>query len=333
MGSSRSTTISSQTKTLGKLYIPSKSRTPLARLRETLDEAERAVTHLGDGGYKAVDLLHLLDQIADQLEDLDERGVDARVERTRLETIERRLKRRQASVSREVGKALEEERRNTQPERSRWWWYLDEAVAQDRRSRWKRLIAVAALTIALLAGAWQAYRHFLAPPPEVAQAYRHVEDGRTQLDEGHLEAALADFQSATALTPNDPEPWLWKGVLLQHLEEPAAAGEAFATANGLYDSTFDFLINRGGIYLEAGDTEKARDDAAAAIDLEPDRGWGYYLRAAIAAHEGHYADALVDLERANELAQANGNRRLQALAARQKAQTELMRLGGGPGSD
>jgi len=35
-----------------------------------------------------------------------------------------------------------------------------------------------------------------------------------------MEAALADFQEATRLTPDDPEPWAWVAVILMQLDGP-----------------------------------------------------------------------------------------------------------------
>jgi tetratricopeptide (TPR) repeat protein len=305
---------------MGKLYVPSKAHTAVDHVREALDQAEWAVQNLSDAGPRALELLHLLDQIDQELHDLEQRGVDLRVEKTRFKTVQSKLEQRKGRFLSQVGPALKEERERIEPARSRGWWYLDETAAEQRRRRLWRVTAGTAAVIALLAGAWLAYRQFLAPPPEVGQAFRRIEAGRSLAAEGDLRTALEDFDAATELTPDDPEPWLWKGALHNQLGEAAKAREAFAQAEPLYDTTVDFILNRGRVYLQAGDVERAKADVRTALDLDPMSDWGYYLRAGIAIRENDYDAALADLERAAQLAEAHGNGRLQAMATTQRAQ-------------
>ncbi len=323
--SSKCTTNLHPTKTVGKLYIPSKTRTPADRVREALDQAEHAISNLSDAGPRALELLHLFDQIDQELHQLEQRNVDVRVERTRFETIQRQLEHRKQCFLNQASRALKEERDGIEPARTDWWWYLDEAAAEQRRRRWRQVAAGVAAVIFLLAGAWLAYKQFLAPPPEVSKAFRSMEAGRSQVAEGNLRAALEAFDAATELTPDDPEPWLWKGALHDQFGEPAEAEEAFAAAKPLYETSFGFVLNRGRIYLQSGDVGKAKADVKAAIDLNPTSGWGYYLRAGIAVREGDYEAALADLDLAAELARENGDQRLQAMATTQRAQLIKMR--------
>jgi tetratricopeptide (TPR) repeat protein len=310
---------------VGKLYVPSQARTPVDRVREALDQAERATSNSREANPQALELLHLFDQIHRELHELEQRDVDVRVERSRFEAVQRQLDLHKRRFLTKMGSTLEEEREKVEPAQARWWWYLDAAAAKQRRQRFRRVAAGASAVIVLLIGVWLAYKRFLAPPPEVSQAFRRMETGRSQVTNGNLQAALEDFDAATELTPDDPEPWLWKGVLHDQLGEPAKAENAFATAEPLYETASGFVLNRGQIYLQAGDLEKAKADAGTAIDLDPRSGWGYYLRAGIAVAEGNYDASLADLERAAELAGKNGNGRLQALAASRRAQLMQMR--------
>lgn len=309
---------------MGKLYVPSKARTPVDRVRELLDQAEEEVSTLRGSGPEALRLLHLLDEIEDDLSQLERQNGDVRVERTNLETIQRRLKDRQGRFLRETGRALKEERMRVEPARARWWWYLDEAATAERRHKLLRIGAGAAALIALLTVAWLAYQRFLAPPPEVGQAYRQMETGRRQLEEGDSGAALDAFAAAAQLTPTDPEPWLWKGVVHHQLDEGSEAGEAFDTAHRLYDTRFDFVLNRGRVYLQTGAVEQAESDVETALALDPDSGWAYYLRAGIAVRHSDLAAALADLEEAARLAQESGDAELQALTSTQRA--SLLRM-------
>lgn len=304
---------------MGKLYVPSKARTPTDRVRQVLSRAETNISSLRGSGPEALQLLHQFDQIADDLSELKRHNVDVRVESTKFEALQCQLEDRKRRFLREAGMALQEQRARIEPARSRWWWYLDEAGARERRRTLLRVGAGAAAVLALLTVAWLAYQRFLAPPPEVGQAFRRMEAGMDQIAEGELHGALAAFEAATELTPDDPEPWLWNGVVHNQLDEVDEAENAFDAARDLYDTPFDFALNRGRAYLQAGNTERAQSDLERAIGLNPDSGWSYYLRAGIAVRKGNHDAALADLDRAATLAQENGDSQLAALASTQRA--------------
>jgi tetratricopeptide (TPR) repeat protein len=309
---------------MGRLYVPSKTLTPLDRVREALDEAERAFSNLRGAGPQAIRMLHLFDQIARDLGALDQESVEVRVERSRFEMIQAQLRRRKRRFLNEIGDDLKPARQEVAPERSSWWWYLDEEAAKQLRRTLLRAGALTTAVIALLAVAYVAYQRFLAPPPSVGQAFRHMQAGERLVEEGDADAAIEDFRAAADLTPEDPEPWLWQGVLYEGLNEPDKAQNAFAVAQSLFDEPLHFYLNRGRVYLEAGQVDKAENDARRAIAADPASGWSYYLRAGIAVRRGDYDSALADLDRATDLAQAAGDTQLAAMARTQ--QVQVMRL-------
>jgi tetratricopeptide (TPR) repeat protein len=315
---------------VGKLYVPSKSLTPLDRVREALAEAEQVLSNMRGAGPEAVQLLHLLDQIARDLETLDQEDVDVRVERSRFEMITSRLERRKGRFLKEAGSALEPAREQVGPEPSHAWWYLDRTASRQRRRTLLRVGAAATAVLAVLTVAWLAYERFIAPPPSVRQALRHVDAGQELVAEGAFDTALEDFEKAAQLTPENPEPWLWQGVLLDGLNEPGEARNAFDVAQSLYDTTFDFYLNRGRVYMQAGQLEKAEADTDRAIDQSAESGWSYYLRASIRFRMGDYDRALADLDRAAELADEAGDTQLEALARTQRAQ--LLQMAPAPDS-
>ncbi len=305
---------------MGKLYVPSKPHTPVDAIRNRLEQADQIVSRRNPTPSQAFELLHLLDEIGAQLEELEAQEVDVRVERARFETVQKELKRCKGRFISPTTGTLEEERTRVDSARSRWWWYLPEVAKEERRRRWLRLAKWAAVAVLALGALWVVYDRFLAPPPEKRQAYRHLEAGRSEVANGQLRAAVAEFTAATELTPDDPEGWLWRGVIHDELGNDEQTETAYAAAEQLYATLHEFLLNRGRVYLQAGNLEQAKADVKAAIDEDATSGWGYYLRAGIAVREGDRDAALADLERAAELAAVNESDDLAAMVATQRSQ-------------
>jgi tetratricopeptide (TPR) repeat protein len=309
---------------MGKLYVPSQTLTPLDRVREALDRAESGLSGFQGAGSQALELLHLCDQIANELGELDRTQADVRAERVRFEMVQGRLRRSGQDILREFDTGLRQAREQVQPDPSHWWWYLDDAVVSQRRRTLLRAGAGAVAAIGLLAVAVLAYQRFLAPPPEVGQAFRRFEAGRDLVEAGNLHAALEDFAAAADLTPDDPEPWLWQGVVYDRLGDAIQAEHAFQAAQPLFETTLDFYLSRGRAYLESGQTEQAELDAQRAMVEDPGSGWAYYLQAAIEVDRGDHEQALEDLDQAAELGKAAADYRLEALARTQRSY--VMRL-------
>lgn len=304
---------------MGKFFVPATARTPAGRVRETLDLAELRVANLRHSGPQALELLHLLDQAARGLGELEESGMDVRAEQARLETVQRQLERQQRRFLAEAGAALLKERATVQPDRAHPWWFLDEMAARQRQRQLRRLLTRGTVALLILAGGWLAYDRFIAPPPEVRQAFQHSATGEALVEERDLQAALAEFAAAAALTPDDPQPWLWQGVIHFEWNELDEAQVAFDTARALYGTDFDFLLDRSLAYLRLGDLDAASADIEQAITEAPQDGRAYFVRAVIAEGQGNYAMALADLEQAAELAHEAGDTELEATARAQWA--------------
>jgi tetratricopeptide (TPR) repeat protein len=311
---------------MAKHFVPSTARTPADRIRGALDDAERLVSSLHGAGPQVLELLHLLDQAADALAELEAAGVDVRAERVRFETVQRQLGRQQARFVAEAGAAFQEERAAVQPDEARWWWFVDQAVARQRARRLRQQLIGVAVAALLVSAAWLAYDRFIAPPPQVREAFQRGARGEALVDEGDLRAALAEFEAAAALDPGDSQLWIWQGVIHVELDELDDAQASFETARSLYETELDFLLERGMTYVRVGDLAAASADAEQAIRENPDSGYAYYLRANIATEAGDYAAAVADLEQAAELAQAAGNTQLEATARAQRAMVIQLQL-------
>jgi tetratricopeptide (TPR) repeat protein len=314
---------------MGKYFVPYEARTPADLIRDTLSDAERMLPKLRGSGPQVLELLHLLDQVTGALTELDAAGVDVRAEHARFETVQARLRRYRHRFLAEAGASLREERAAVQPDQARWWWFLDEIVAQERKQRLRQVLKWAAIAVFILVVAWLVYDRFLAQPPEVREAYVHSGTGERLVQEGDLRAALAEFEAAAALDPDGPDYWLWVGVIHSEFGESDEAESAFATAHSLCETDYDFLLNRSQKYLWVGNVEAASADVEQAILEIPDSARGYYTRSFIFESQGDYASAVADLEQAAELAREAGDTPLEASARLRLAmmlQSQAMRI-------
>jgi cytochrome c-type biogenesis protein CcmH/NrfG len=305
---------------MGRHFFSAEAHTPADDVREALSDAERLVAGVRKAGPEIVELLHLLDRIAEDLERLEAGGMDVRVERSRFGAVQSQLERHKGRFLARAGEAFKEAREAAQPEQAHWWWFIDAEWREERKQRIRRVLIVGAVVVFLLVVGVLVHEFFIAPPPEIRQAMKHESGGeRLARDEGNLEAALAEFETAAELNPDKPSYWVWIGVLRMELEDADAAEEAFAAARSLYETNFDFLLARAWTYRDLGDLDAAAVDVEQAILENPDSGWGYYARHAIAVSRGDYQAALDDLEKASELAQASGDVELEAMARIQRA--------------
>jgi tetratricopeptide (TPR) repeat protein len=303
---------------VGKHFFSAEARTPADGVREALSDAERLMASLRETGPQIVQLLHLLDQISEGLDELEEKGMDVRAERSRFETIQSQLGRRKGRFLARAGEAFVEAREAVQPDQARWWWSIDDAWRQERKRQLRRWLIIGAAVIALLAIV-ALVNELLAPPREVRQASRLGSQGEYLVrDEGDLEAALAEFEAAAALDPATPSYLVWIGVLRSKLGDAQAAEEAFDAARSLYETNLGFLLARAQAYREVGNLEAASADVEQAIVEYPESGWVYYTKHLISMDLGDYETALEDLDKAEELAREAGDVQLEATARIQR---------------
>jgi|YNPBryantNP2012_1023418.scaffolds.fasta_scaffold00201_10 tetratricopeptide (TPR) repeat protein len=309
---------------VGKFFVPTTAHTPADQVREALDKSEKILATLRGRGSQVLGLLHLMDRTAHLLAGLEEAGVDVRAEKARFESIKGQLRSRKMRFLREAKKALLEERAIVQPERERWWWFLDVEAAQEWKQRLRRGAISLAVTAVLLLIGYVIYDRFIAPPPEVRQAYSHNMNGEKFVEERNFEAALLEFEAAASLVPDDPSYWVWIGVLSSELGRQERAEEAYARARMLYADEYEFLLERTVVFLRTGRHDAALSDVEQAIALQPASGRGYYTRSLILLEQGDRLAAIADLERASTLAHEAGDVHLEAMARTQLAMVMQM---------
>jgi tetratricopeptide (TPR) repeat protein len=306
---------------MGKYYVPFVARTPADRVREALDGAEDRVISFRGRGPQALELLHLMDQAARGLAELEEAGVDVRAELTRFETIQRQLQRRKRQFLSAAGAAFREERDRVQPDRDRWWWYVEELVAEERAQRLRQIATWGAVGIVVLAVLWVLYDRFVRPPANVREAYQRSGNGQFLVEPGEdqdFDAALVEFRAAAESDPIDPEYWVWIGVVQMQLGDETGAQESFDRADSLYADGLQLLIQRAQAYSRVGDLDRASADADNAVTTYPEEGWAYAVRANVAVARADYTAAIADLEAAADLGAQAGDTQLEAFARTQR---------------
>ncbi len=292
--------------------------TPADELRNLLETAEVRVANVRWSGDGSLALLKELDRIAELWPELEAHGVDLRPEAGRWETL-------QAAVLRSAGALLAELqtcggiaalRRQVHPEGTNApWWRLDEYVAQQRRQSVRRAVTIVAAVVAVAFVAWFLFQKLFPVDPKVAESVRRISDGEQLVrDKNDWPGALAEFQAASALTPEDYDVWLRLGVAEEQVGNTQAAQEAYDRARGLLQSELEFLKGRAGAYLIFALVDPADKDIQAALAIKNDDAQSWYQAATVFEARGQIREAVDALEKASTYAEETHQDELTALS-------------------
>ncbi|MGC8837229.1 MAG: tetratricopeptide repeat protein, partial [Anaerolineae bacterium] len=211
------------------------------------------------------------------------------------------------------------------PSEERWWWRLDLLAAEQRRrkvARTVRVVGIALLILALLGGA--AY-FSLRPDPLTAQKLRLYAAAERSIQEGRWEEAIARYQEAAALDPQDPEPWMRLGWARERTGDAEAAQAAFQEAASRFGDPFAYELALARLYVEAGDFGQALPHALRATELNPQSPHAFYVLASAYEGSGKFLEALQALQTCEKLAEAQGDVELVAMS-RVRVGTLLQRM-------
>ncbi len=285
-----------------------KTRYP-EKLQKMLHQCEVAVAQLEGSGKKALSLLKLLDEIKGLMQQLEESGADLRPEKVRILTVENLLRTKAGILLKEMRAVggLARARQEVNPDESRWWWYLDRQVREQRRQTIRRWLTTGGVVAVLVVVAVAAYLAFLAPSPEERERYDHLARAEQLREGGDLAGAVTEYEAARALAPDEPEAHLWLGVLYEEQGRKDEASKSFARARELLGNEVDFLVQRGMIYTQMGKAEATVADANAALALDPESAMAHFLLGGAFEAQGKVMEAYEEFERAAELADQAGD--------------------------
>jgi tetratricopeptide (TPR) repeat protein len=241
-------------------------------LRPILRQAELDVAHIGPSSSpeQILSLYHLLDQIGTALPNLQQAGAQLEPESVRFETIGAILRDKARSVVKGLksGSGWAAYREQVNPPESHWWWYLDQQFKREQARRRARRMRIALWASAVVAVLITLYVAFLRPDRTTRQLYDYELTGESQLQQGNYAQALASYQKALKLAPEDAESLLATGVLYEALDQPDRAKAQYAKAEAKYDTRASFLTARAQQYIYLGWYEQAGEQAQAAIELD-----------------------------------------------------------------
>ena len=299
-------------------YVESKPLTRVDSLREGLDRLDSCIGRLGkiDLGAEALEIPALFDQAYEILEELDRDGSQIPEEVARFETMASLIKQKAPAFLRAIGgtKALRHARQTGNPGPERWWWYLDQWLAQEKQKQAKRFVTRAVILGIVLVVLVILYQAFLAPSPEEEALITYEGMADRYISEGNLESALGEIDKALAIAPRDPGLLIRKGVLLQALDQEQEVEAVFAQAESEMGSRKEFLLSRGQIYLNVGMIEAGIADSQEILRIEPQAPEAYLMLGQGYELQGNYFEAIQAYEEASRLATEQDRPELTALA-------------------
>ncbi len=290
--------------------------TSLTQLRDAIRKLEVGVANPKGRGAGIIDLFKLRDETELGLGMLASERADLRAEMTRLETVDAGLRRRAPVILRELRRAggLAAAREREQPPTAHWWWYLDITYTEERRRRLKRsLLTVLALVVIIGGGIYTVERVWGLSPVE-RQARQHVATAENYLAQGEIDAAIDEYQQATAVQPDFAEPYTYLAALYDIQGREDEAQQAYATAEKLYEDPILSQEELAQAYLMLGRPDKVYETVDRILEQDPESMRAYYIRAGAYEIQDDGENALADLERAADLAHEQGNEALYVLA-------------------
>ncbi len=279
--------------------------TPADELRALLTIGEKRVANLWSSGDSALSLLKELDRIAALWPVLEAQGMDLRPEAGRWETLRAAVDRRAADIVADLRTfgGIGKMRLEIHPEGTvAPWWHLDRVVRTNRQQRIRHAGLILGGLALLFAVLYVGLRLFFPVDPKVAEAGRRIGAG-DQLIRGQADfvGALAEFEQAAKLTPDDPEAVLRVGVIREKIGA-ATAEEMYARARSLTPDDVVFRQMRASVYLTFGMLEQAEVDLEAALAVKPEDPITWYELASVYEIRGQVGEAIAALEKVDLLA-------------------------------
>jgi tetratricopeptide (TPR) repeat protein len=120
-------------------------------------------------------------------------------------------------------------------------------------------------------------------------------------------AVMKAIKEAIKEDPNDPEPYLQRGLAYNHLEKYDKAIDDFTHVIELDPDNVDAYNFRGTMYFRLGEYEKALADYNQAMKIDPEYALLYFNRGYVKAELENIESAIADFEKGASLAKKQGD--------------------------
>jgi tetratricopeptide (TPR) repeat protein len=302
---------------------------PLDTLNRLIEETDSRLGAMErSSGAEALTVLQMLDEMDSLHTELTREGVDLRTAESRIGTIQLILRRKAALVLRLLGQrgGIAALRATRAPVRQRWWWYLDEYVAEQRKRSLLGMARVGIILIVIIAAAAFIYQTWFPPDPVASARMGYTGAAQRAIEAGDLDLALRGIDKGAAELPNDGEILLWRGTILSLMKRTQEADSAFQAARAAYSDELTYLITRATVRTQANDIAGAYADALSATTLYPDSGQAFLVLGGAQELSGQSQKATQSYSTAATLAAAANDTQLEAMAKVRMAM--LMQNGG-----
>ncbi len=304
--------------------VTPQSLTPADELRDLLEGSEKLAVNLrGSGPDQAAKLLDWLDRIAFLLPNLEANGVNLQAERGRWQAVQGSVKRHSRDLLAEMkatgGLEAARSRRSSPPPAANWWWQIDSMLAAERKRRILTWAAAVGIILVVVFGGYWLFNRLFPVDPIVAAVFRHHSDAEQYLSLGEIEPALASYEAAAALAPDDPELLAALVALYAATGREADAEAAMARLRPLLPVA-EVDARLAAAYAAVGLFDQARTYAEQSLAVAPDLVAALITAADVSQALGRQAEAMAYLQRADVAAGDQNLIQIQAVVRMRLAQ-------------
>ena len=273
------------------------------RLRTLLDDCETMVASLNKLNVR--DLVAAMDSAHSSIDALTLSGSDVRGEVSRLQSIDDRVKRRADEVVKLLGgrDSYASLKAASATSAELVVWQLDRELDIRRREFLKRIGLWLAISVVLVIAIYIA-SPVLFPPDPVGDA---VAIASRSLDKNDIPTALAAIDSTLLKMPTNTDLLIWKGILLEMSGDFSGSQTSYAQGLANANSDIDYYLERAITFVRIGESLKVITDTNTVLLKYPDSAEAYYIRATGYEGIGKRSEAMDDLQKSADLAQAAGN--------------------------
>jgi TonB family protein len=129
------------------------------------------------------------------------------------------------------------------------------------------------------------------------QVAAHFESAKNFKEKGQIDAALAEYDQAAGLDPQNPVVYIFRANLHQEKKRNDLALADYNKALELSPQRPGFYLLRGQLYEKMGEDDKAIADYARAVELDKNEPSAYYSRAKLLGKKKLYNQAIEDYTR------------------------------------